>query len=145
MKHNDLTVARATIADIDSILRWRMAEAMSKSPEASVEAFDSLMRNTRQFLYDAMPANRFEACIAHSYCGMLGFGGITFYSTVPTLDNPHGLCAIIENVHVLPEVSGEGIEERIVSWLTHEAVRRGAKIVKNVEVPVEVLHEEIAV
>lgn len=145
MKHNDINVARATIADIDTILKWRRKALAEENPQASEQDMDRLIRETRRYLYDAMPGRKYEACIAHSYCGMLGCGGMTIYSVLPTSRNPKGLCAIVENVCVADDLRGQGIEERIVSWLEHEARSRGAEVVKYVEAPIEKISEEIAV
>lgn len=145
MKHNDITVARATIADIDAILKWRIKGIVEDSADESIESIDCIFRNTRKFLYDTMPSRKYEACIAHSYCGMLGCGGILFYYSLPTAANPKGLYAIIENIVVDENLRGEGIEECIYSWLQHEALQRGAIIVKNVESPINALKEEIAI
>lgn len=122
---NDITIRQATLADLDTLLAWRM-EVLRCVFSLPADADTTALRQANEAYYrQQLPQGGHIACFAISNGEAIGCGGLCLYDEMPSPDNPTGCCAYLMNIYVRQEYRGHGIAKRIVRWLIGQALQRG--------------------
>ena len=120
----EFTIRQAGINDLDTLMAWRtkVLREVFALPEEQDTA--ELEKANRDYYQTMLSSEGHIACFA---CNeeIIGCGGICLYREMPSPDNPSGRCAYLMNIYTRPEFRGQGVGEKIVRWLTKQAIERG--------------------
>lgn len=120
-----VTIQRATLADMDLLLQWRMEVLRAVFSIPPHQSTDKLLEENRRYYQQALATGGHIACFACLDGEIVGCGGICLYQEMPSPDNPTGKCAYLMNIYIRPPYRKRGIGEAIVKWLTAQAVQLG--------------------
>ena len=122
------TIKRATINDIDALMTWKMESADACNVLDNVKR--EILKYESKKYYDAhLQTDEHIAGIV--YIGIeersVGFGGMSLVNIMPTADNLTGKYALITDIYIQEEFSGQDLETPLISWLLLLAMERGAE------------------
>ena len=126
MTTGHISIYRATSADIDMLMRWRMtvlAEVFSGNPGNDSEA---LADAKRYYYLRALADGSHVAVFARIGDITAGCGGVCFQREMPSPDNPSGIDAYLMNIYVDPKYRRNGVARAIVTQLVETARDKGA-------------------
>ncbi len=120
----DVTLRRATEADLDALLTLRVAMFRETEGVPDADPMTEFAEATRSYLARALPAGEFIAFVAEAEGRIVGTSGLVFFQRAPTRRNLSGRDAYILNMYTLPDWRGRGIAaalvERILDFLRSE-------------------------
>ncbi len=126
MTTGHISIYRATSADIDMLMRWRMtvlAEVFSGNPGNDSEA---LAEANQDYYLRALADGSHVAVFARIGDITAGCGGVCFQREMPSPDNPSGIDAYLMNIYVDPKYRRNGVARAIVTQLVETALDKGA-------------------
>ncbi len=103
-----LRVRRASVNNIDEIVKLRIAFLREVQPDVSVPD-DEIYEQTRQYVLDKLPTDEYLVWLAEEDNHIVGISSLVFYHRPPTLLNSSSLYAHVLNVYSLPEHRRQGI------------------------------------
>ena len=120
----DIEVRRASLADLDLLMEWRMTVLHEVFSIPACDPMAELERENRRYYQATLPTEGHIACFACAGNEIIGCGGVCLYREMPSPDNPGGGCAYLMNIYTRPEFRGQGAGKKIVSWLISQAAQR---------------------
>ncbi len=119
-------IKRASVGQIDKIMDWRMEVLAEVFSEWNKENQEEIYQANFQYYSSMLPKEQHIAVFADKGNETIGCGGVCIYREMPSPDNPNGLCAYLMNIYVRKEHRGQGVANKIVSYLIHCAKGLGA-------------------
>lgn len=125
---NQIIVRKATIDDLELLLKWRMEVITNVFPKYKLcDGWQEiLLRSNREYYKAQLTKDGHVACIATVDGNPVGCGGLCLYSEMPSPDNINGRCAYLMNIYVREPQRCRGIGTEITRWLLNEAFERDA-------------------
>ncbi len=120
----EIQIRKADIADIDTLVQWRMTTLHEVFPDSVYDFPENLEEENRAYYLWALPAEAHIACFAYADDEIVGCGGVCLHEEMPSPDNPTGKCAYLMNIYCAPSCRGRGVGGSIVRWLIDRAKER---------------------
>lgn len=120
---------RADIGDIDILTASRVnvlraANGLDDSADMSV-----IEEESRKYYARALADNSHTAYLVFDGERLVGTGGVSYYTVMPTCDVPTGKKAYIMNMYTAPEYRRQGIATRTLDLLVQDAKSRGVTFI----------------
>lgn len=120
---------RADIGDIDILTASRVtvlraANGLDDSADMSV-----IEEESRKYYERALADNSHTAYLVFDGERLVGTGGVSYYTVMPTCDVPTGKKAYIMNMYTAPEYRRQGIATRTLDLLVQDAKSRGVTFI----------------
>ena len=125
----ELSYRRAGIADIDLLTKTRImvlraANGLDENADMSV-----IERESREYYQKALTDGTHTAYLVFDGDRVVGTGGVSYFSVMPTCDVPDGRKAYIMNMYTDPEYRRQGIAKRTLSLLVEDAKSKGVTFI----------------
>ena len=122
---NTYTYKRATIEDIDELVRTRLV--VLRAANQLSEHVDMLQVEKESYDYykKALVSGEHVAYLVYDGDIFIGAGGVSFYQVMPTYHNPSGKKAYIMNMYTDPKYRRQGIAMHTLDLLVNEAKEKG--------------------
>lgn len=130
IENNKIKYRRATLADIDTLIdyRVRFLNELYRHPEN--EQTKILRESLQKYFSEAIPANSFIAWLAEHESKTLGTGGMVVWQMPGRYRGLEtGRLGYILNMYTVPEARKKGICTRLLGELINEAARLDLKYV----------------
>lgn len=126
-----ITYRRATVDDLDALVRLRIAFLRETNRNVtSEEAYGGMMAPLRSYFAEHIPDAAFISWIAESGGEIVATSGLSFYSIPPGMTNPSGKVAYVMNMYTVPEFRRRGIAAELFRRVVGEAERLGYRKVE---------------
>ena len=125
----ELQFRKAGIADIDLLTKTRImvlraANGLDENADMSV-----IERESREYYQKALTDGTHTAYLVFDGDRVVGTGGVSYFSVMPTCDVPDGRKAYIMNMYTDPEYRRQGIAKRTLSLLVEDAKSKGVAFI----------------
>ena len=111
--------------DIDLLVSSRINTLRAANLLDERADLDEVERQSRLYYERAIPSGEHIAYIVLHGCDIVGTGGVSFYSVMPTCSNPSGTKAYIMNMYTHPDHRRRGIARRTLGLLIDAALAAG--------------------
>ena len=123
--HNGYEYKKATIEDIDELVRTRIivlrvANKLSEDVDMSV-----VEKESYSYYKCALEKGEHIAYLVYDKGNFIGAGGVSFYQVMPTYHNPSGRKAYIMNMYTAPKYRRQGIAIQTLDLLVKDAMGQG--------------------
>jgi GNAT superfamily N-acetyltransferase len=113
----NLTVRRATVADVDSIVNLRIMLLREVGEIKGEEEVTKVADANRKYFADALPTGDFVAWIAEVDGKTVASSGLVLFRRPPYLENLSGVEAYIMNMYTMPQWRGKGLAKALLEQL----------------------------
>jgi len=115
----------ASLTDLDLLTssRVEVLRAANRLPDGV--DMSEVERQSREYYKKALVDGSHTACLVFDGELLVGTGGISYYTVMPTYHNPSGHKAYIMNMYTRPEYRRKGIAARTLRLLVDDAISRG--------------------
>lgn len=120
-----IDVRRASLADVDKLMEWRMEVLREVFKIPPDEAMRDMHAANLAYYRQEIPRGNHVAVFAESGRETVGCGGVCLYREMPSPENPTGQCAYLMNIYTRKAYRGQGVGRSIVRWLVDYAEQRG--------------------
>lgn len=124
-KIGQVSYAKATAADLDEILDIRLKVLREVNHLPDDIDLQHVKENSYGYFSEGFLKGAFTMYLARLNGKIIGIGGISFYTVMPTYHNPTGKKAYIMNMYTEEEYRERGVGKSILELLIEEAKRRG--------------------
>ena len=125
MKTTTYTYKKATIQDIDELVRTRII-VLRAANKLSDDVYMSLVETESYEYYKrALENGEHIAYLVYDNDTFIGAGGVSFYQVMPTYHNPSGKKAYIMNMYTAPDYRRRGIGFCTLDMLVKDAKEQG--------------------
>lgn len=121
----EVIIDKAELKDLDLLMEWRMEVLHEVFSIPREQQADALEQENRNYYQTALAEGSHIACFARHEGEVVGCGGICLHREMPSPDNPSGRCAYLMNIYTRRKYRGNGVGEKIVSWLVRQAADQG--------------------
>jgi GNAT superfamily N-acetyltransferase len=122
---NNITYRRATIADVQSLVVYRILFALELSGEQPMEKTDTLKKQIANYFLRATADNTCISYIATCDGITTGIGSVHFREMPGNFKNPSGKWGYIMNMYTVPAFRRKGICKTILNLLVEEGNKAG--------------------
>ena len=128
MNNKSITYRKATIHDIDELVRLRI-EFLKEVQKVETRQYseEELSHSLYEYLTKGMNNDEFVAWLAISGSEIVATSGLCFFQITPGFTLIDGKIAYILNIYTLPIWRGKGIGKKVFGHILQEAVSRGYK------------------
>ena len=116
---------KATIADIDELVRTRMIVLCAANKLSDDEDMSTVEKESCEYYKRALETGEHIAYLVYDNGTFIGAGGVSFYQVMPTYHNPTGKKAYIMNMYTAPEYRRQGIAYRTLDLLVKDVREQG--------------------
>ena len=116
---------KATIADIDELVRTRMIVLRAANKLSDDEDMSTVEKESCEYYKRALETGEHIAYLVYDDGTFIGAGGVSFYQVMPTYHNPTGKKAYIMNMYTAPEYRRQGIAYRTLDLLVKDVREQG--------------------
>ena len=116
---------KATIADIDELVRTRMIVLRAVNKLSDDEDMSTVEKESYAYYKRALENGEHIAYLVYDRETFIGAGGVSFYQVMPTYHNPSGKKAYIMNMYTAPEYRRQGIAIHTLDLLVKNAKEQG--------------------
>ena len=116
---------KATIADIDELVRTRMIVLRAVNKLSDDEDMSTVEKESCEYYKRALETGEHIAYLVYDDGTFIGAGGVSFYQVMPTYHNPTGKKAYIMNMYTAPEYRRQGIAYRTLDLLVKDVREQG--------------------
>ncbi|MBQ3935947.1 MAG: GNAT family N-acetyltransferase [Ruminococcus sp.] len=118
---------KADIGDIELLVRSRVMvlKAANKLPDDA--DMSEIERQSREYYKRALADGSHTAYLVFDGQRLIGTGGMSYYSVMPTCDVTSGKKAYVMNMYTDPEYRRQGIAYRTLELLVQDAKARGVE------------------
>lgn len=116
---------KATIADIDELVRTRMIVLRAVNKLSDDEDMSTVEKESCEYYKRALETGEHIAYFVYDDGTFIGAGGVSFYQVMPTYHNPMGKKAYIMNMYTAPEYRRQGIAYRTLDLLVKDVREQG--------------------
>lgn len=120
----EITLRKATMADLDAVVKNRRAFLEEMTEQTYAESF---FVNTSDFLKRHMEENTVFCCLAEEDGKIVTSAIVCLFETIPAPSNESGVTGILYNVYTLPQYRGQGLATRIMEMVLAESRQAGIK------------------
>ncbi|TCL49670.1 ribosomal protein S18 acetylase RimI-like enzyme [Thermolongibacillus altinsuensis] len=120
-------IRKATIQDIEEIVRLRLELFKELGEVQSVQEEALAITATRKYLEEALSNNEFISFLALSNHHVISISGMVLFKRPPYLENLNGLEAYILNMYTIPEYRGKGLARTLLQNCIEECKKIGVK------------------
>lgn len=126
-----MTVRRATVDDVEEMVRLRLAlqEEFRTSGLGGTGVADpaAFMAANRAYFERKIPTGEFVAFLAEANGQIVATSGMVVYEAPPTPGNPAGVQGYVINMYTVPEYRGRGLARSLLDELIEYVRSRGAR------------------
>ena len=121
----EYTYKKAGIEDLELLVSSRVMvlKAANKLPEDT--DMSEIERESREYYKKAFAEDTHTACLVFDGDRLIGAGGISYYTVMPTCDVPSGRKAYVMNMYTDPEYRRQGIAYKTLELLVQDSKARG--------------------
>ena len=123
----NFTIRRATIDDVEELVRLRHAMQVEMDHGHQVASPDDIVGQLRDYFAKQLSGNHFAAFFAEAEGQVIGTGGVVVFDVPPSPSNPDGAEGYVMNMYTAPERRGEGVAHAIVDTIVRHAYGEGAR------------------
>lgn len=111
---NDICIRRATIKDLKTLIKYRIAlfKEMGHIDDVSTEKF--FIETLERYFTEALPKNEFLSWVVEIDGKIIASSGLVILKKPPTPRNPSGKEAYIMNMYTSPDWRKRGIATRLL-------------------------------
>ena len=120
---------KATIDDLDLLTKTRIEVLRAANDLDDSIDMSGVERESRGYYENALTNNSHTAYLVYDGDDLIGAGGISYYTVMPTFHNPTGKKAYIMNMYTRPDHRRMGIATRTLDLLICDARKRGIKFI----------------
>lgn len=121
-----LVYKQAGIADIDDLVESRIVTLIAANELSADEDMEKVRSKSREYYKKALSEHSHIAYLVYDGDKVVGCGGVSFFSVMPTYHNISGEKAYIMNMYTAPEYRRQGIASKVLELLVTQAKNRGA-------------------
>lgn len=121
----NVTIKRARIEDLETLLSWRMEVLREVFSLPMEQDTSELEQESRAYYENALQTGGHIACLALVNGQVAGCGGVCIYREMPSPDNKNGLCAYLMNIYTRPPFRNQGVAKTVMAWLMEQARQKG--------------------
>lgn len=122
-----ITFYKATLADIDILVKYRVDFALALSGEQSAEAIKELETSLKNYFTKATADKSCISFIAKCGSEVAGIGSMILREQAPNFKNKSGCWAYIMNMYTLPAHRRKGVCKGILNALVDEGKQLGVE------------------
>ncbi|WP_435356485.1 GNAT family N-acetyltransferase [Emticicia sp. SJ17W-69] len=128
MNNTNITYRKATIHDIDELVRLRI-DFLKEVQQVETRQYseEELSLSLHEYLSKSMNNDEFVAWLAISDNVIVATSGLCFFQITPGFTLIDGKIAYILNIYTVPTWRGKGVAKQVFSHILQEAVSRGYK------------------
>ncbi len=121
----EYTYKKAEIEDLELLVSSRVMvlKAANKLPEDT--DMSEIERESREYYKKAFAEDTHTAYLVFDGYRLIGAGGISYYTVMPTCDVPSGRKAYVMNMYTDPEYRRQGIAYKTLELLVQDSKARG--------------------
>ena len=116
---------KATIADIDELVRTRMIVLRAVNKLSDDEDMSTVEKESCEYYKRALETGEHIAYLVFDNGIFIGAGGVSFYQVMPTYHNPTGKKAYIMNMYTAPNYRRQGIAIHTLNLLVKDVREQG--------------------
>ena len=123
----DYTYKKADISDLDLLVSSRVTvlKAANKLPDDT--DMSERERQSREYYKKAVDEDTHTAYLVFDGDRLIGAGGMSYYTVMPTCDVTSGRKAYVMNMYTDPEYRRQGIAYKTLDLLVEDAKARGVE------------------
>lgn len=118
---------RAGMEDMDALVSTRIEVLRAANQLSDDTDMSKVEKESKNYYEKALPEGLHTAYLVYDKARIVGAGGVSFYSVMPTYHNPTGEKAYIMNMFTNPNYRRKGIAMDVLDLLVKEAKSRGVK------------------
>lgn len=120
---------KADISDIDILTASRVTVLRAANGLDDSADMSAVERSSRKYYRRALADGTHTAYLVYDGEKLVGTGGVSYYTVMPTCDDPTGKKAYIMNMYTAPEYRRKGIAIRTLGLLVQDARSRGVTFI----------------
>lgn len=120
---------KADIKDIDLLTETRITVLRAANGLDENEDMSVIERESRRYYAQALSDGSHTAYLVLDGSKVIGTGGVSYFSVMPTCDVPDGRKAYIMNMYTDPAYRRQGIALKTLYLLVEDAVSRGISFI----------------
>jgi len=124
---HEFTIRRATLADVESLVRMRHAMQVELHEAGHGVSPDDIIDQMRDYFTKQLTGFHFAAFLAEAEGRVIGTGGVVVFDVPPSPSNPSGAEGYVMNMYTVPEWRGRGVAHTIIDALVRHAYHEGAR------------------
>ena len=121
----ELEYRKATLEDLDILVKTRIEVLRAVNKLGDDEDMSEVERLSREYYEKALVDGTHTACLVFDGDEVVGAGGMSYYTIMPTYHNPTGKKAYVMNMYTRPDHRRKGIAYRTLDLLVRDAKARG--------------------
>lgn len=125
MKTTTYTYKKATIQDIDELVRTRIIVLRAANKLSDDVDMSLVETESYEYYKRALKSGEHIAYLVYDNDTFIGAGGVSFYQVMPTYHNPSGKKAYIMNMYTVPDYRRRGIAFCTLDMLVKDAKAQG--------------------
>ncbi len=125
MKTTTYTYKKATIQDIDELVRTRIIVLRAANKLSDDVDMSLVEAESYEYYKRALKSGEHIAYLVYDNDTFIGAGGVSFYQVMPTYHNPSGKKAYIMNMYTAPDYRRRGIAFCTLDMLVKDAKEQG--------------------
>lgn len=116
---------RASLEDLELLVRSRTEVLRAANGLDESVDMTEVESRSREYYQEALGNDLHTAYLVFDGSEMIGAGGISYYTVMPTYHNPTGKKGYIMNMYTRPEYRRRGIATKTLGLLVQDAIARG--------------------
>lgn len=115
----------ASLDDIDELVCSRVETLRAANLLGADADMSAVVRTSREYYLRAIPLGEHVAVLVYDSGKIIGTGGVSFYTVMPTVHIPDGRRAYIMNMYTHPDYRRRGIARRTLEMLVAQCRKAG--------------------
>lgn len=120
---------KATIADLDILVETRLEVLRVVNKLDDNEDMSEIVRESYKYYREALGNGLCTVYLVFDGDKVIGTGGISYYSIMPTYHDPTGRKGYIMNMYTKPEYRRQGIAAKTLDLLVKDAKEHGITVI----------------
>ncbi|MBQ9484137.1 MAG: GNAT family N-acetyltransferase [Ruminiclostridium sp.] len=125
----ELQYRKATLDDIDILVTTRVEVLRAANRLGGDADMSGVARESREYYRKALADGTHTAYLVFDGSEVVGAGGMSYYTVMPTYHNPTGRKAYVMNMYTRPDHRRQGIAYRTLDLLVSDAKARGVTFI----------------
>lgn len=125
MNTDEYTYRKAGISDLDLLTASRITVLRAANKLGDDADMSEIERQSREYYRRALAEDTHTAYLVFDGDRLIGTGGVSYYTVMPTCDVPTGKKAYIMNMYTDPDYRRRGIAIKMLDLLVTDALARG--------------------
>lgn len=127
MSTRGYTYRKADIGDLDLLTASRITVLRAANKLSEDADMSEVERQSREYYRRALAEGTHTAYLVFDGDRLIGTGGVSYYTVMPTCDVPTGKKAYIMNMYTDPSYRRRGVAIKTLDLLVRDALARGVR------------------